>query len=241
MKGIINLLSGPRNISTALMYSFAQRDDFEVWDEPFYGYYLSKASMSIVHPSHEEVIASMECNLSKIIAQIETNAKQRSLFLKGMAHHILEDKPDFLLPWKNVILIRHPKKLIASFAKVIPNPTLQDIGIKKASDLFHYLETHNKAPLVIDSDELMKDPENYLRLVCEAIQIPFDDCMLHWQKGGISQDGVWAKHWYRNVHQTTGFQLQQDRPIDIPMHLGPLLAEAMPYYETLQQYMIKNS
>ena len=36
---IINLISGPRNISTALMYSFAQRSDCQVWDEPFYANY----------------------------------------------------------------------------------------------------------------------------------------------------------------------------------------------------------
>ena len=40
----ICLWSGPRNISTALMYSFAQRDDTAVYDEPLYAHYLSKTS-----------------------------------------------------------------------------------------------------------------------------------------------------------------------------------------------------
>ena len=141
--------------------------------------------------SHEEVIASMECNLSKIIAQIETNAKQRSLFLK--AWHTTFWRTNLIFAaWKNVILIRHPKSWLPLSQKVIPNPTLQDIGIKKASDLFHYLETHNKAPLVIDSDELMKDPENYLRLVCRghSNSLTIACCT---GKRHFARFGVWAK------------------------------------------------
>ena len=34
----LNVWSGPRNVSTALMYSFAQRSDTRVVDEPLYAY-----------------------------------------------------------------------------------------------------------------------------------------------------------------------------------------------------------
>ena len=40
MTSPICLWSGPRNVSTALMYSFAQRNDVRVVDEPLYGHYL---------------------------------------------------------------------------------------------------------------------------------------------------------------------------------------------------------
>ena len=42
MPKIIHAISGPRNISTALMYSFAQRPGCAVFDEPMYGVYLKK-------------------------------------------------------------------------------------------------------------------------------------------------------------------------------------------------------
>ena len=48
---IINLISGPRNLSTALMYSFSQRPDTVVIDEPFYAHYL--VTTGIDHPSRE--------------------------------------------------------------------------------------------------------------------------------------------------------------------------------------------
>ena len=241
MQQIINLLSGPRNISTALMYAFAQRSDFEVLDEPFYGYYLSNATLSITHPSHDEVRASMQCSLSEILETIRGKAVRKNLFLKGMSHHILVPEPNFILPWKNILLIRHPKKLITSFAKVIPKASLQDIGVKKASEIFIFLKSRNQTPIVIDSDELMYDPRNYLITLCEALEVPFSEKMLQWDKGGIPEDGVWAKHWYQNVHASSGFQIQQkNKNSAFPTYLEPLLEEAMPFYESLQPYVLKN-
>lgn len=240
MNPVINLISGPRNISTALMYSFAQRAEFVVLDEPFYGYYLANASLSIQHPGQEAIIAKMDHDAESVVSTINTLAKKKHVFVKGMAHHYLEERPEFLLPWHNVILIRHPKKLISSFAKVIDSPTLNDIGIKKASELFTYLKEMDRLPVVIDSDELMKNPKRYLQKLCGLLDLKFTENMLHWKQGGIPEDGLWSKYWYKNVHQTTGFQTQQQEPVQIPTHLGPLLAEAMPYYEILQKAILKN-
>lgn len=237
---VINLLSGPRNISTALMYSFAQRDDTKVMDEPFYGYYLSQSSNRVKHPSQEEIIKEMELDLKRVVKSINQSSESQNVFVKGMAHHMIMDEPDFMLNWTNVILIRHPKKLIASFSKVIPDPNLTDIGIAKAAALFQYLKSHGNTPVVIDSDELMVDPENYLRKLCRILNIPFDAGMLSWEQGGIPEDGLWAKHWYRNVHQTTGFQVQQRKPANIATHLGPLLAQALTYYNELKENILKN-
>ncbi|KAA3621643.1 MAG: sulfotransferase family protein [Flavobacterium sp.] len=237
---VINLISGPRNISTALMYSFAQRKDFAVLDEPFYGYYLKNANLSITHPSHFDIVDAMECNEDKVVKHIEERAKEQHVFIKGMAHHFLSEEPAYLQNWQNVFLIRHPRKLIASFAKVIANPTLNDIGIKKSSELVKYLERNSREVVVIDSDELMIHPENYLRELCRILDLPFYDEMLSWDQGGIPEDGIWAKHWYANVHKTTGFKVQQKQPAQVPPHLGPLLAEALPYYESLKPYILKN-
>jgi hypothetical protein len=237
---VINLISGPRNISTALMYSFAQRQDFEVLDEPFYGYYLKHAELTISHPSHSEIIESMDSDEESIVENINRIALEKHVFVKGMAHHFLSDEPYYLADWSNVILIRHPMKLIASFSKVISNPTLADIGIKKASELMTYLRSIGKSPIVLDSDELMINPENYIKKLCDLLDIGYNHTMMSWKKGGIPQDGVWSGHWYKRVHQTTGFKVQQKKPETVPPHLGPLLAEALPFYDSLKPYILKN-
>ncbi|MAB57161.1 MAG: sulfotransferase family protein [Aequorivita sp.] len=220
------------------MYSFAQREDMTVLDEPFYGYYLQNASLEIEHPSQKEILQTMELNEEKVIENINSLRKQKNVFVKGMAHHYLTDSPNFILNWENVILIRHPKKLIASFSKVIHTPTLNDIGIKKASELFLFLKKNGKTPIVIDSDELLKNPRNYLKKLCNLLEIPFSEKMLRWKKGGIPEDGVWAKHWYKNVHNSEGFAVQKSSSQPLPNHLEPLLEEALPYYEILKSNIL---
>jgi hypothetical protein len=235
---VINLISGPRNLSTALMYSFAQREDMTVLDEPFYGYYLQNASLENEHPSQLKILETIELKEEKVVEHINSISKEKNVFVKGMAHHYLTDSPDFILNWENVILIRHPKKLIASFSKVIQSPTLNDIGIKKASELFLFLKKNGKTPIVIDSDELLKNPETYLKKLCNFLNIPFSEKMLSWKKGGIPEDGIWAKHWYGNVHNSEGFALQKSSSQPLPEHLEPLLKDAIPYYETLKNNIL---
>ncbi|SRX73257.1 sulfotransferase-like domain-containing protein [Aequorivita antarctica] len=238
---VINLISGPRNLSTALMYSYAQREDITVLDEPFYGYYLKNAFLENGHPSQKEILQTMELKEEKVVEEINLLSEKKIVFVKGMAHHYLSENPSFILNWGNVILIRHPKKLIASFSKVIHTPTLNDIGIKKASELFLFLKKNGKTPIVIDSDELLKDPETYLKKLCHLLNIPFSSTMLRWKKGGILEDGIWAKHWYSNVHNSEGFAIQKSSAQPFPKHLEPLLEKALPYYETLKNNILINN
>ena len=109
---------------------------------------------------------------------------------------------------------------------MIDNPQLNDIGIKKASELFKFLKENSKTPLVIDSDELVLNPENYLKKICNHLDLAFDKSMLTWKKGGIPEDGVWASHWYANVPLEKKFE--------------PLLQNAMPYYNILKNNILKN-
>lgn len=222
------------------MYSFAQREDTTVLDEPFYAYYLSNAPLTVAHPSGNEILATMDTIEANIVAHINTTAEKKHVFVKGMAHHYLSKNPDFILKWNNIILIRHPEKLLASFSKVIENPSIDDIGIKKASEIFTYLTSEGKTPIVIDSDELLKNPSAYLKKISALLEIPFTSTMLRWQKGGIPADGAWAKHWYKNVHNSEGFSVQKTSSQKMPKRLQPVLDEALSYYNILKNHILKN-
>ncbi|NND88057.1 MAG: sulfotransferase family protein, partial [Flavobacteriaceae bacterium] len=198
------------------MYSFAQRDDIQVIDEPFYGYYLKYGQPRIDHPAQQQILASMPVGFDEVLNEIKNLASTSNVFLKGMAHHYLNDAPEFILPWTNVILIRHPERLLASFSKVIQNPSLCDIGIKKAAHLYTFLKESGNTPVVIDSDELLKDPSNYLKLLCSVLKIPYMNSMLHWKAGPIPEDGIWAPYWYTNVHNSTGFVKQSSSDRSMP-------------------------
>lgn len=233
---IINLISGPRNISTALMYAFSQHTQIKVVDEPFYAYYLTKTGLD--HPGKDETIASMTDNASEVIENIlQLEKKYDILFLKNMAHHHLGLDWSYLKDMHNIFLIRDPKQLIASFAQVINNPTLQDIGLKQEADLLDYAEDNCvNVPLVVDSNDVLKDPEEGLSKICNQLNIPFENQMLSWEKGPIPEDGSWAKYWYKNVHNSTGFIKQKTSERPLPAHCEELYAAAIPFYERLSNY-----
>ena len=234
----MNLWSSPRNISTAMMYSFAQRNDTVVFDEPLYAHYLK--STGIIHPGNDEILQSQNNNGEKVIEEIILASHDKPVaFFKQMTHHLENINLDFLAQTKNIIFIRNPKQIIASYSQVIKNVTMQDVGIKKQWWLFNYLKEKNLSCIVLDSNEILKSPENVMQQLCAALEIAYDENMLHWPAGPKPYDGVWAKYWYDNVHQSTGFSKQKTSGRELPSYLEPLYQESKIYYEQLYPFSIK--
>jgi hypothetical protein len=145
----------------------------------------------------------------------------------------------FMKELVNLFFIRDPGRIIASYAEVIQRPTLTDIGVEIQSRQFEYALRKGFTTIVLDSAELLKDPEGVLIKLCNRVGIPFFPEMLHWPAGPRPEDGVWAKYWYSQVHQSTGFQKPPDKPSVIPPALQPLLEEARDYYESMKPFSIK--
>jgi len=235
----IHLISGPRNISTALMYSFGNRKDTVVVDEPLYANYLNNHP-EIVHPGKEDILKSQSHDFDEVLQNVLLGEyKSDVVFIKNMAHHLDQQDWTFLSEMTNVFLIREPKRLIASFAQVIPNPTLLDIGLGLEFDIFKYLESCNQPIIVLDSHEVLKSPRKVLSKLCDQIGISFDEEMLSWPAGSRKEDGCWAKYWYTNVHKSTGFTQNKISNHPFPDHLNELLEEATVYYNKLKPFTIK--
>ncbi len=235
---IISLWSGPRNVSTALMYSFAQRSDTYVVDEPLYAHYLTKTEAQ--HPGQEEVIKNMETNGQKVIEQLKRQAKSTPiLFLKNMAHHWVQLDNALLHDFHNVFLIRDPREMLPSLVNQIPNPVMRDTGLQMQVELYQWLTEKGKKPVVIDSRQLLLNPEKALTKICESLKIPFEKAMLSWEAKPRKEDGIWAKYWYQNVHQSTGFAPYTKKKEVVPDHVKPLLNACMPHYEFLYENAIK--
>lgn len=226
----IAMWSGPRNISTAMMYAFGNRADFSAWDEPFYAPYL--ATTGLEHPLRESIIAGHETDAEKVAERcvgVISSGKQH-LYMKHMPLHMLDGFP---LEWAdacvNVHLIRHPARVVASYAAKRENPTSADLGYAQQSELYERLP----GP-VLDSADIRADPEGMLRKLCSIIGLPFDGAMLKWPAGPKSFDGVWATHWYNAVHRSTGFAGPEGPLPDFEPNLSALVDSAMPHYRALE-------
>lgn len=230
----ICLWSGPRNISTALMYSFAQRADTRVYDEPLYAHYLSKTDADEYHPGAQEVLNAMEHDGGKVVDMMLGQHDKPVAFFKHMTHHLVDLDWDFMAKTINVILTRDPVDMLPSYAKEVSQPTMRDVGYAKHLELIEYLEKEGlPSPFVLDSRKILENPRATLSSLCDYIGIPFDDAMLQWEAGPRPEDGVWAPHWYENVHTSTGFQAYKPKVAPFPERLKPLLAECVPIYKRL--------
>lgn len=233
---IIHLISGPRNVSTALMYSFAQRPDTQVIDEPFYAVYLSKTG--IEHPGREAVLRALPSDEHLVREKFTHDNDRPVLFLKDMAHHLEVLKDPLIADAFNVFLIRDPRQILASYTEVIARPVMRDIGIAYQYALFGRLRDEGNDPIVIDAGALLQDPVAVLTTVCNRCGLAYDQRMAHWPAGPKPYDGVWAPYWYDSVHSTTGFAKPAPHTRPVPAHLHDLLAEARRLYEKLLPFSI---
>ena len=230
--------SGPRTVSTALMRAWENRPDTVVVDEPLYAFYLDRTGLD--HPGRDEVIASQPADWRVVLDRLTAGPLPPGVtvgYAKHMTHHLLpEVDRAALAPLRHAHLIRDPRELLASYAKVRTEPTLADLGIVQQAEIFEAF-----GGPVVDSRDLLADPAGILRALCAALDVPFDDRMLSWPAGPRASDGVWAPYWYASVHSSTGFAAYRPPASPLPARLGPLAERCLPYFERLHRYRLGSS
>ncbi|KAL1536236.1 branched-chain-amino-acid aminotransferase-like protein 1 [Salvia divinorum] len=233
---VIHLWSSPRSVSTSLMYSFAQRDDTEVLDEPLYANYLQVTGVE--RPYREEFLSKSESDGNKVIQEIIFAPGEKTYrFCKHIASQRLPGlTSDLMKRGKHCILIRNPLDVLTSYSKVSP-PSFTVLGYGSLVSIYNELCDHGKPPPVIDSDLLREDPEATLRALCGDLGIPFQTAMLKWEPGPKPFDGIWAPYWYKNTHKSTGFELPNKYPSPFPSSLYNLLEQSLPLYNLLRCYV----
>ena len=236
----IAMWSGPRNISTAMMRSFENRKDTLVIDEPFYAYYLNETGLN--HPLREKVLASQSVNWDKIVSQLnEDIPKKKTIFYqKHMAHHILSfDDISWVKNFKNCLLIRHPKQVIISYSKKNKINSVNDLGYVQQFELFNQIKNLTGSyPAVIDSKDILLDPELYLSKLCNYFNISFLEEMLSWPIGQRKSDGIWGSHWYKNVINSNSFMPYKESEESIHQDDMRFYQDSIEHYKYLSSYKL---
>ena len=230
----VAMWSGPRNISTAMMRAWENRPDCVVSDEPLYAHYLAHTGLD--HPARDEVIADGETDCDAVVAALTGPAPGDApvWYQKHMTHHLL---PHIDHGWihklRNVLLIRDPREVVASYVKSRAHVEPDDIGLRQQVELHDELAASGDAPPVIDSGDFLRAPEAHLRALCAWLGIEFSDRMLHWPKGPRASDGIWAPHWYAHVWESTGFEAPQPRTIELAEDAAAVAEACLPHYQRL--------
>jgi hypothetical protein len=221
------------------MYSFAQRSDTRVVDEPLYGHFLRVSGTH--HPGRDEVLATVNCDGDAVMYELldpESDAGKDILFMKQMAHHLVDVDRNFMQQTQNIFLVRDPQQMLPSLTIQMPDAKLADTGLETQWRLYCDLRDLGQQPAILDSRELLLDPAVVLEKLCEHLEIPFAKDMLSWPAGPRPEDGIWAAHWYQTLHKSTGFSAYVVKD-DFPETLNPLLAECKPWYDKLFEHAIR--
>lgn len=232
--------SGPRNISTAMMRAWGNREDTAVVDEPLYAYYLKTTGRR--HAGADEVIAAGETDIAKVIARLTDSAPggKRIFYQKHMTHHLLpEIDRGWLAGLVNCFLIRDPREVITSLIKHVPDMSLPDTGFPQQAEIFRLVrQWTGKTPPVVDARDVLDNPRRVLGLLCDAVGAQFSERMLSWPPGLRDTDGVWAKYWYKEVETTTTFRPYKPKDEPVPEHLGEVYEACQGYYRELYAYRL---
>lgn len=239
----VAMWSGPRNISTAMMRSFSSRADCAVSDEPFYGCFLRQSGAD--HPMREAVIASMDCDWRSVAATLAGPAPAGASvwYQKHMPHHMVGSiAPDDLKGVTHAFLIRDPARMAASYAAKREAVAPADLGVAAQRAFFdREADRIGRAPPVIDSADVLRDPAGTLSALCSALGLAWDAAMLAWPAGRHPADGVWAEHWYGRVEASTGFGAPDTEPAPLTSELAAVADACRSDYEALAAYRLNAS
>jgi hypothetical protein len=129
--------------------------------------------------------------------------------------------------------------VILSYIKKNPDPELEDLGFVQQREIFDFVRGRaNSIPPVVDADDVLKDPERMLQLLCDALAVKFDKAMLSWPSGLRETDGVWAKHWYDAVARSTSFEPYEPREGNVPDSLREIYQRCRECYEQLYEHRL---
>ena len=236
----VAMWSGPRNISTAMMYSFENRDDCYAIDEPFYAHYLLQTGLD--HPDADRVIESYETDYDKIVQSLIGDIPDGAQvwYQKHMCHHILPEMDiDWIHSLSNCFLIRDPKEVLLSLSQITHEISLWATGLPQQIMLLERASQDGSMPPIIDSRDVLENPAGMLGKLCRELDIPFSNDMLSWEAGPRVCDGIWGEHWYDSVWSSTGFSPYRLRSGELPPSLEPILEQATPLYRELYSKRVK--
>ena len=230
----VAMWSGPRNISTAMMRAFENRPDTVVVDEPLYAAYLARTGID--HPARDEVIASQPTDLEAAVAELSAPLPpgHRVHYAKHMAHHVSRDMDlGWTVGFRNVLLIRDPVEVVASYVRARESCEPDDIGLPQQGWLLELWDERRLEVPILDAGDFLRAPEQHLRWLCDWLGIPFTARMLSWPTGPRESDGVWAPHWYAAVWASTGFEPPRSRDTTLSEHDAAVAEACRPIYAAL--------
>ena len=215
-----------------------QRGDFVCYHEPFNElYYYGEDRRS---QRDAAVAARSGHTYAAVWEDILKRSETEKVFIKDFAYsvwHMMDEA--FLAACDHSFLIRDPKRVIPALHHHWPDFTQDEVGFDSLAKLYKRLKERDDAPTpVIESNDLLADPQGTIRAYCNAVGIPFIAEALSWEAGErkeVSWYGEGTGPWHDNLRQSTGIKPQKSKypPIEENTELMRIYQRCAPHYAAL--------
>ncbi len=177
---------------------------------------------------------------------MQSLAERGPVFTKDFPHYINHLwTPEFLANFRHAFLIRDPVKTITSMHDKWPDFHEGEVGFPEQRALFDLLWALNGSPPpVIDSDDLLENPEGIVEAFCHAVDIPFIKEALSWEPGGNPAEHSWwdGGSFHANLSKSTGLSRQARKYLNIAdtaPRVQQVYRRMKPHYDHLYQYRLR--
>ena len=213
-----------------------ERDDFEVFHEPFGdSYYYSEERPS---GRYSDVEPKAEYNYENVLAKILAPSEKR-VFIKDMAYHAKPlISPEFVSNFANTFIIRDPKYVITSLHRMWPDFTLEETGFEELYHLFRYvMEVDPDDVVVVDAMTFSENPAGVLATYCDHLNVPFRPDSLSWESADVPEWERWDE-WHEKAQQSTRIERAKRKDPPLPEELQEAYDYCLPYYYQLAAHAI---
>jgi hypothetical protein len=233
---ILALWSMPRSRSTAFFRMMAERGDFTSVHEPFS--YLAEFGES-------EIAGRVARTEQELLGAIRALAEQGPVFFKDTTDErypgLLADHDFLAADARHTFLIRHPRETIPSYHALNPRVQRHQIGVETLYEIYAAIEwLTGQRPVVIDAEDLIRQPQAIVRAYCRQASIPYIPEALTWRPGPRPEWRPSAR-WHQQVSASSGFQRAPSRhEVDIARHpvLRSYLEHHLPFYQMLHAHRL---
>ena len=233
---ILALWAVPRSASTAFERMMIERGDHHVVDEPFSAhYYFGEQKVS---PRFEAVEPNSRPD--QILTSLVSAAEERPVFVKDMAYHASGvATAELVATFHNAFLIREPLGAVASLAGKWPDFTDEEAGFGALATMIDLVEQAGQDVVVIDQDDLCRDPSGVVRRYCDRMGIPFLEDALCWEPGMRPEWERWSD-WHESSAASTGFEPPKPPTNEpLPARVLDVVSRCQPIYEALHERRLR--
>ena len=244
MHMILALWAVPRSTSTAFEWMMRQRGDLQCFHEPFgEAWYQGEAPLWPRYKPGDLTTPGLTINT--VWESLKAAAETGPVFTKDFPHYIDHMWTDELLShFTHSFLIRDPAKTITSMYDKWPDFHEKEVGFAEQRELFDRLcDKTGNAPPVLDSDDLLEDPQQMVEEWCHAVGIPFKSEALSWEPGARDEVSWWdGGSFHANLRNSDGLKPQARKYIDIsqaPDRVKEIHERVLPHYEHLYSHRLQ--